>query len=157
MAEQAALHGFTVTRPYGMGYIAEFGVYPYSVRSSLDIRGHGRDTSLWVDGNTGQLQDVDLPSGQHTGNTGSTWLWGLHYGDIRDWLPYRVLVCLFGFVLSMLSVTGVYIWWVSGSRARNPTSLQFAVRHRDEIFPVVPVVSSYVHASRVDGKQTLGR
>ena len=111
MADQAALHGFKVTRPYGMGYIPEFGVYPYAVRSSRDIRGHGWDTSIWVDANTGELRDVDLPSGQHTGNTISTWLWGLHYGDIRDLLPYRVLVCVFGIVLTMLSVTGVYVWW----------------------------------------------
>ena len=33
------------------------------------------------------------------------------------------------------------------------SSYQFALRHRDEIFPGVPVVFSYVHASRVDGKQ----
>ena len=32
------------------------------------------------------------------------------------------------------------------------SSLQFALRHRDEIFPGVPIVFSYVHASRVDGK-----
>ena len=94
-----------------MGYIPEFGVYPYAVRSSRDIRGHGWDTSIWVDANSGELRDVDLPSGQHTGNTISTWLWGLHYGDIRDLLPYRVLVCVFGIVLTMLSVTGVYVWW----------------------------------------------
>jgi len=111
MAKQAALHGFTITRPYGMGYIPEFGVYPYAVRSSRDIRGHGWDTSIWVDGNTGELRDVDLPSGLHTGNTVSTWLWGLHYGDIRDFLPYRILVCVFGFVLVILSITGAYIWW----------------------------------------------
>jgi len=134
MAEQAALHGFTVTRPYGMGYIPEFGVYPYAVRSSRDIRGHGWDTSIWVDGNTGALRDVDLPSGQHTGNTVSTWLWGLHYGDIRDWLPYRILVCLFGLVLSMLSVTGVYIWWrkrkvrrLSDARAKRLQSVNSGV------------------------------
>jgi uncharacterized iron-regulated membrane protein len=54
---------------------------------------------------------VFLPSGQHTGNTISTILWGLHYGDIRDVLLYRWLVCLFGLVLVALSVTGVYIWW----------------------------------------------
>ena len=111
MAEQAALHRFTITRPYGMAYIPEFGVYTYAVRNSGDIRGHGWDTSIWVDGNTGALRDVSLPSGQHTGNTVSVWLWGLHYGDIRDFLPYRILVCLFGFILVMLSVTGVYIWW----------------------------------------------
>jgi len=111
IAEQAALHHFTITRPYGMAYIAEFGVYTYAVRSSIDVRGHGWDTSVWVDGNTGALRDVGLPSGQHSGNTVSVWLWGLHYGDIRDFVPYRILVCIFGFVLVMLSVTGVYIWW----------------------------------------------
>ena len=111
MAQQAALRGLTIQRPYGMAYIPQFGVYTYAVRSSLDIRAHGWDTSIWVDGDTGQLRDVGLPSGQHTGNTISVWLWGLHYGDIRDWLPYRILVCLFGLVLTMLAVTGVCIWW----------------------------------------------
>ena len=33
------------------------------------------------------------------------------------------------------------------------SSYQFALRHRDELFPGVPIVFSYVHASRVDGKQ----
>ena len=111
MAEQAAQHGFTVTRPYGLAYIPEFGVYAYDVRCSRDIRGHGWDTGVWIDGDTGALRHVFLPSGQHGGNTIGTWLWGLHYGDIRDFLPYRILVALFGLMLLMLSVTGVYIWW----------------------------------------------
>ena len=33
------------------------------------------------------------------------------------------------------------------------SSYQFALRHRDELFRGVPIVFSYVHASRVDGKQ----
>ncbi|HVN17117.1 MAG TPA: PepSY-associated TM helix domain-containing protein, partial [Dongiaceae bacterium] len=85
--------------------------YTYDVRGSNDIRGHGWDTGVWVDGNTGALRQVFLPSGQHSGNTVSTWLWGLHYGDIRDFLPYRIMVALFGLILTMLSITGVYIWW----------------------------------------------
>ena len=92
----AAQHGFTITRPYGMAYIPEFGVYTYAVRGSNDIRGEGWDTSIWIDGNTGALRDVSLPSGQHTGNTISTLLWGLHYGDIRNFLVYRILVSFFG-------------------------------------------------------------
>ena len=111
MAQLAAQHGFTITRPYGMAYIPEFGVYPYAVRGSNDIRGEGWDTSIWIDGDTGALRDVSLPSGQHTGNTVSTLLWGLHYGDIRNFLPYRILVAFFGLVLTVISVTGVYIWW----------------------------------------------
>lgn len=111
MAEQAALHDLTILRPYGMAYIPEFGVYTYDVRIRQDIRRYGWDTGVWVDGDTGALRKVFLPYGQHTGNTISTWLWGLHYGDLRDFLPYRILVCLFGFVLVILSATGVYLWW----------------------------------------------
>ena len=111
MAQIAAHHGFKITRPYGMAYIPEFGVYTYAVRGSNDIRGEGWDTSIWIDGNTGTLRDVSLPYGQHAGNTVSTILWGLHYGDIRNFLPYRILVALFGLVLTVISVTGVYIWW----------------------------------------------
>jgi uncharacterized iron-regulated membrane protein len=118
MAEQAANHGFTITRTHGMGYIPEFGVYTYDVRTSADIRAHGWDTGVWVDGDTGELRKVFLPYGQHTGNTIRTVLWGLHYGDIRDFLPYRILVCFFGLVIVMLSVTGVYIWWKK-SRVRG--------------------------------------
>lgn len=134
MAEEAAKHGFRVTRPYGMGYIPEFGVYTYDVRTSADIRGQGWDTGVWVDGDTGQLRKVFLQSGEHTGNTISTVLWGLHYGDIRDILAYRLSVFIFGFVIVMLSVTGVYIWWRkrkgrvlaasrAGSRSTAPVSI----------------------------------
>ena len=69
------------------------------------------DTGVWVDGDTGELRKVFLPYGEHTGNTISTILWGLHYGDIRDILAYRTLVFVFGFVIVILSGTGVYIWW----------------------------------------------
>jgi len=111
MTAQAALHHFTVERPYGMAYVSPFGAYTYCVRSSLDFRGHGWDTSVFIDGNTGQLRGVDLPRGQHLGNTITTLLWGIHYGDLRNFLPFRILIFVFGFFLSALSITGVIIWW----------------------------------------------
>jgi hypothetical protein len=110
-AEQAALHGWKVTRPFGMAYIPQFGVYSYGVRTEQDIRGHGWDAGVWVDGDTGDLRKVFSPRGDHTGNVISTILWGLHYGDIRDILAYRMVVFVFGFVIMILSLTGVYIWW----------------------------------------------
>lgn len=111
MAEQSALHHFSVLRPYGMAYIDAYGAYTYCVRSSIDFREHGWDTSVLIDGNTGRLRSVDLPRGQHLGNSISTLLWGIHYGDLRDWLAYRIFVCLFGLFLATLSYTGVVIWW----------------------------------------------
>jgi uncharacterized iron-regulated membrane protein len=111
MAEQATLHHFTIERPYGMAYVSSYGAYTYCVRSSLDFRGSGWDTSVLIDGNTGGVRDVDLPRGQHLGNTISTLLWGIHYGDLRDFLPFRILVFVFGFFLAGLSITGGIIWW----------------------------------------------
>ena len=111
MAEQAAIHHFRVTRPYGMAYIDAFGVYTYCVRTSMDIRGHGWDTGIYVDATNGTMRDLFLPSGKNLGSTISTVLWGIHYGDLRDWLIFRLLVSLFGVLLAVLSVTGVLIWW----------------------------------------------
>jgi uncharacterized iron-regulated membrane protein len=111
MSEQAALHHFTVERPYGMAYVSVYGAYTYCVRSSLDFRGHGWDTSVLIDGTTGRFRSADLPRRQHVGNTISTLLWGIHYGDLRNSLPFRILVFVFGFFLTVLSITGVVIWW----------------------------------------------
>ena len=88
-----------------------YGAYTYCARSSIDFRGHGWDTTVLVDGNTGRLRDADLPRGQHFGNSISTVLWGIHYGDLRDWLPFRTLIFLFGLFLAVISYTGVMIWW----------------------------------------------
>jgi uncharacterized iron-regulated membrane protein len=118
MAEQAAAHHFTVERPYGMAYVPVYAAYVYGVRSSLDLRGHGWDTSVSIDGNTGQLRTLDLARGQHLGNTISTLLWGIHYGDLLDWLPIRILICIFGVLLTVLASTGVIVWWRKGAVRR---------------------------------------
>jgi uncharacterized iron-regulated membrane protein len=111
MTEQAALHGFTVQRPSGLAYIDDPGVYSYTVQSSWDFRRRSPYTGLWLDGETGELRSLFLPSGEHTGNTIGNWLWALHYGDVYGLKSYRCLVCFIGLLVVMLSVTGVYIWW----------------------------------------------
>jgi len=111
MADQAARRHLTNVRPYGLSYIPEFGVYSYSVRTDQDIRDHGWDTGVWVDADTGAFRKLFLPSGLHAGNTLTNLLWALHYGDFRGSILFRLLVCLFGFILVLLSGTGVYVWW----------------------------------------------
>lgn len=132
MAEAAAAHHFTIERPYGLAYIPEYGAYTYGVRSSIDLRGHGWDTTVLIDGNTGQLRELDLPRGQHLGNTISTLLWGIHYGDLRNWLPFRILIAFFGIFLAVISYTGVVIWWRKrkarkASRSKLPAVLALAL------------------------------
>lgn len=124
MEEQAGLHGFAVGRPSGIGYEQTYGVYMYAVQGSRDIRERGWNTSLWLDGDTGELKLLDLPTGAHSGETVSRWLYALHFADVRGLLAYRIFVCALGLVIVMLSVTGVYIWWKK-RRAR-----QFSRAHR---------------------------
>ena len=51
-----------------------------------------------------------MPTGARTGNTITTWLYELHKANMFG-VPYKILVSIFGLVVGMLSVTGVYIWW----------------------------------------------
>jgi uncharacterized iron-regulated membrane protein len=110
MAAEASRQGFRIRRPYGMAYIEDWGVYTYGVLSDIDIQGHAWTTSLWLDGDSGKLVSVDVPRGQLLGNAIGVWLRALHFADLGNSVLYRSFVALFGLVVAMLSVTGVYIW-----------------------------------------------
>jgi uncharacterized iron-regulated membrane protein len=47
-----------------------------------------------------------LPTGQYAGNTVTSWLFALHEANVFG-LPYRIIVCLLGLAIVMLSVTGI--------------------------------------------------
>ena len=107
-AEQGAKHGFSVMRPimfFRMG-----GAYTYIVKSSRDITDKLGLTFVNFDADTGALISLDLPTGEHSGNTVTSWLHALHMADVFG-LPYRIFVCALGLIITMLSVTGLYIWW----------------------------------------------
>jgi len=109
MAEQAAIHGFTVERQESLSYVPVENAYYYDARTSRDISDLNA-TALVLDGDTGGFRSLRLTTGEHSGNTISTWLYALHTADVFG-LPYRIFVCFLGLAISMLSVTGVYIWW----------------------------------------------
>jgi uncharacterized iron-regulated membrane protein len=115
MSEQAALRGFTLGRPNSLGYVPSLGAYSYGAASGLDVRGRSSDTGVWFDGDSGELRWTIFPTGQHTGNTISSWLRALHFGDVADSIPYRLLVFLLGLWVVGLSVTGVAIWQLKRS------------------------------------------
>jgi uncharacterized iron-regulated membrane protein len=118
ISEQAALRGFTLGRPDSLGYVPALGAYSYGAASGLDVRGRSSDTGVWFDGDTGELRWTVFPTGERTGNTISSWLWALHFGDVADSTLYRLLVFLLGLWVVGLSVTGVAIWQLKRS-ARN--------------------------------------
>jgi len=110
MSEQAAIRGFTLGHPNALGYAPSLGAYSYGAASGLDVRRRSSDTGIWFDGDSGELRWTFFPTGEHTGNTISSWLWALHFGDVADFTPYRLLVFWLGLWVVMLSVTGATIW-----------------------------------------------
>jgi uncharacterized iron-regulated membrane protein len=110
MEEQARANDFTVERLDAFYLLREKGMFEYRVRSSRDIGDRHGGTAIHFDAYTGALVDLDLPSGQHTGNTITSWLAALHMANVFG-MPYRIFVCGLGVVIAMLSGTGVYIWW----------------------------------------------
>jgi uncharacterized iron-regulated membrane protein len=112
VAEQAAIHGFTVAgEPAYLSYDPRRGQYYYGVPTSLDVVPQKTHTVVVFDGETGALTEFHTPTGEHSGNTVTYWLRVLHMADVFG-LPYRIFVCVLGLVITMLSVTGVYIWWM---------------------------------------------
>ena len=86
--------------------------------TDLDFQTVGGRTYVTVDGNTGALVDLRLPSGQHSGLTFTNWIYALHMANVFG-VSYRIVVFVVGLVMTVLSVTGVYIWWKkSGFRRR---------------------------------------
>lgn len=107
--DQSARHGFTLDRPTYLGLDRENNLYEYRIHSSRDVGDRYGQTFFWFDAVTGELRSMILPTGHRAGNTLTTWLIDLHTANIFG-LPYRVFVCLLGLAITMLSVTGVYIW-----------------------------------------------
>lgn len=110
MAEQASHMGFQVEKAMTLLLDRNKGIYTWGVRSTLDIQDKRGSTLLRFDARNGELFGVELPTRQSTGKTITTWLLQLHIANVFG-LPYRIFVCVLGLVITMLSVTGVYIWW----------------------------------------------
>jgi uncharacterized iron-regulated membrane protein len=134
MAEQAREHGFSVERPDALYLLRGKGLYEYRVLSSRDLGDRHPATSILYDAYTGVLETVSLPTGQRNGTTVTSWLAALHMADVFG-LPYRIFVCILGLLITMLSVTGVYIWWKK-RRAR-----QFSKAHRGATAPEAAAVA----------------
>ncbi len=112
LALEGSKRGFTTGQPFSLQYMREHNVYSYEARSSIDVvdaSRYGGGVSVTFDGDTGALVSLTLPRGERLGNTIENWLYALHMGLVFG-MPYRILVCALGFVVAMLSFTGVYIW-----------------------------------------------
>jgi uncharacterized iron-regulated membrane protein len=117
MAEQARRRGFRVYSERRMVYEPEFGAFRYQVQSSLDVSDRYAATTVWFDGRSGELLAFEAPTGEIAGQTITTWIYQLHFGSVHFLgLPYRAFVALMGLMTAVLSVTGVWVWWVKRAK-----------------------------------------
>ena len=110
MAAEAKRYGFGILSESGLYYEAEHGAYTYAVESTLDVDSRLGETTVTFDGYDGN-QLLFNAAGSTTRGTIDQWLIGLHFGAIRlGGIAYRSFVSLFGLVVALLSITGVWIW-----------------------------------------------
>ncbi len=65
---------------------------------------------LFFDDTSGALLYVFQPGRGRVGDSVLDWLSALHFGTVFGW-PYKLLLCVTGIVIAVLSWTGVVIWW----------------------------------------------
>lgn len=113
----------------GLSYSPAYGVYGIGFFALGNAHGDGGLGNPWlyVDGVDGSLAGAQVPG---TGSLGDIFMqaqFPLHSGRILG-LPGRILICVMGLVVAMLSVTGIVIW-ARKRRAR----LAHSVRKRNTL------------------------
>jgi len=111
MSAIAKSDGFQIVAPATFAYFEGNGIYSYEVRTTRRFP-HFENLGIYFDGDTGTLVRTLHPDGEHLGNTITNWLRALHMvSDPVGSIYYRVIVFIFGLLLSGIAGTGVYIWW----------------------------------------------
>lgn len=108
-AAEATRRGITIERERALYIGSDDATYSYVVRTSRDRSTDYANSWFTIDGDTGRVIHVELPTGEKAGATVDYWLGILHTAGIFG-LPYRILVSLTGVAIVALSITGVLIW-----------------------------------------------
>jgi len=111
VAEEAETGGFRLLEPKGLTSLGYARTYNYIVQTDRSFPAD-KELTVFFDGDDGSFRAAMGTSTGHFGETLTGWLRALHMArDPVDYLPYRIFVCLFGLVVALLSITGVYVWW----------------------------------------------
>lgn len=119
---EARERNLTIDREVGLSYLPAYGMFRYIVRSSRDVSEKYANTAIWFHADTGQRVAFETPTGEATGNTIHTWIVALHFADVGGH-PYRIFVCGLGVLTTILTVSGVYLWWVKRAARRAAARL----------------------------------
>ncbi len=116
LAMLAHRHRFVVRSERLMFYDPGSHAYSYRVKSDRDP-GRLGNTQLRLDGDSGRVLALDLPTGVDAGTTVTAWLGDVHTAGVLG-RALQLVLTLVGLGIAMLSVTGIWIWWRKRSARR---------------------------------------
>jgi uncharacterized iron-regulated membrane protein len=125
----AQKNGLTVQQLLGIRWVEEDQQWQMRFKTNQDIGKKSGASSITVNAATGSVERVNFAyQNASFGNKIDQWLSTLHMGHISHGaghLAYQIFLALIGLAVTILSGTGVYLWW-KGQQQR----LKSLQRHR---------------------------
>jgi uncharacterized iron-regulated membrane protein len=110
MQAQGEARHFKVKEAVSLYYDQNNGNFQYEAYTDRKMGVNNLTATVKFDATTGKLLwSYPFAAGEYSGFTIKTWLFSLHMAAIWG-LPYKIIVCVMGLVITILSTTGVYIW-----------------------------------------------
>lgn len=114
-AEIAAQNnGVNVQKLLGIRWVEEERQWQMRFQTDRDVGTHSGASSITVNADTGSVERVNFGYQSTFGNKTDQWLGALHMGHIGQGLGhrlYQVFLAMIGLAVTVLSGTGVYLWW----------------------------------------------
>jgi uncharacterized iron-regulated membrane protein len=119
LSEQADIaaknKGLTVRELLGIRWVEDEGQWQLRFKTDKDIGKKGGASSITVNARTGSVERVNFGyQNSSFGSKADQWLSTLHMGHISQGighLLYQIFLALIGLAVTVLSITGVYLWW----------------------------------------------
>ena len=119
LSEQANIaaqsKGMLVREFLGIRWIEDEGQWQLRFKTDKDIGKKGGASSITVNAKTGSAEQVNFGyQNSSFGSKTNNWLMTLHMGHIGHGighLLYQIFLALVGLAVTVLSITGVYLWW----------------------------------------------
>lgn len=106
---EAQARGLNVIEDLFFDLSHDTGEYSLTTRFAGDINRRGANL-ISIDANTGARTNLFFESDLRGADLVTNWLVNLHDAGVFG-LVMRIVVCVMGIVITLLSITGIYIWW----------------------------------------------
>ena len=117
-------NGLTIKQLLGIRWVEEDNQWQLRFKTNQDIGKKGGASSITVNADTGSVERVNFAyQNASFGNKTDQWLSTLHMGHISQGighLAYQIFLALIGLAVTVLSGTGVYLWWKGRQQRLKP-------------------------------------